>query len=929
MMATPDDPHLYSNLKRSHGLLSDMMSIISKYDKEFPDSDVVDLKDLSVSESYGFLESLPSRQTVWKEEDQIDPIRRVTVDLKKSDIIPKSVLSATALDSFLEGVIEEETLLTNQLEDEEWEDINSTIEEEKEEEQGEEQENEVIDSSDDTLSIASGSVSVRNLSEDVTEIDTGSKKVVEEESNEKTQDEISSMSLNASQSAVYVKKGQSQTEEEEFDNQYCPGGNLHRFHDRSFKDNPVDDHENDKITTDEVFHKEMRSDDQSRIESESDQMMRVRTCFLGKRKRKPFGGDEGSPSKSSRVGVSLSPRSGNTKIHSSPSSRFGLSPRSLPVDVGEMESPMRNTYVIPTTLPESPSSRMLIESWKSQLCIVSPSWNDPVRIPNDPVTPPHRGTPRRYFKKDSKGSSSYNIRTPTRSYRLGTPRDLYKSKQQPKVEGYPLAGNTFIVKEPHQRNADKIYSGRRSGDEESGEYKDEEGSSLLTHRTNDQKEAARYKDQKEEVGFLVTSGSSDEEGEATHEAEEEVRCKDQKEEGSSLVTSGSSDEEGEATYEEEEKKMEARYKNQEEGSTLVTSDSSDEEGEATYEEGEKEEEEEKEEETRYKDQEEEGISLVTSGSSDEEDEEEASSMMASDEYSRLRERSIHNQTDHLRDVEGKRLKSRLTERQERRMRKRDLNMTYVVHGSNCRRTKGHDCLKSERQESRETLQQSKRKERKDRNRRSTPTRREHQPWESCLGSPLDQTKLLNTKNIKRAGKCEIKLTHLASVTDEQSLFADPFEFHDAETLPKTFTPQHNSTMIASPLDVANTLHGSPRMLTSDSGFKLRLHSCVTQVRKDNSAIRLRERVLPQGIDNHNDSVLPTAKRKTRRTKQEHSRVEEVEDETLVRRKQMQPKSNNHGDRDGGAVNRKSVGVPHNQSNCTKIFCLRCCHSPGK
>lgn len=29
------------------------------------------------------------------------------VDLKKSDIIPKSVLSATALDSFLEGVIEE------------------------------------------------------------------------------------------------------------------------------------------------------------------------------------------------------------------------------------------------------------------------------------------------------------------------------------------------------------------------------------------------------------------------------------------------------------------------------------------------------------------------------------------------------------------------------------------------------------------------------------------------------------------------------------------------------------------------------------------------------------------------------------------------------------------------------------------------------
>ncbi|PIK53177.1 hypothetical protein BSL78_09930 [Apostichopus japonicus] len=595
-----------------------------EYDKEFPDSDVVDLKDLSVSESYGFLESLPSRQTVWKEEDQIDPIRRVTVDLKKSDIIPKSVLSATALDSFLEGVIEEETLLTNQLEDEEWEDINSTIEEEKEEEQGEEQENEVIDSSDDTLSIASGSVSVRNLSEDVTEIDTDSKKVVEEESNETTQDEISSISLNASQSAVYVKKGQSQTEEEEFDNQYCPGGNLHRFHDRSFKDNTVDDHENDKITTDEVFHKEMRSDDQSRIESESDQMMRVRTCFLGKRKRNPFGGDEGSPSKSSRVGVSLSPRSGNTKIHSSPSSRFGLSPRSLPVDVGEMKSPMRNTYVIPTTLPESPSSRMLIESWKSQLCIVSPSWNDP---------------------------------------------DLYKSKQQPNVEGYPLAGKTFIVKEPHRRNADIKYSGRRSGDEESGEYENEEGSSLLTHGTNDQEEAARYKDQKEEVGFLVTSGSSDEEGEATYEEEEE------------------------------EREEEARYKDQEEeGSCLVTSGSSDEEGEATYEKEEKEEEEEEEEESRYKDQKDEEISLVTSGSSDEEDEEEASSVMASDEYSRLRERSINNQTDHLGDVEGKRLKSRLTERQERRMRKKDLNMTYVVHGGNYRKTKGHDRLKSERQE---------------------------------------------------------------------------------------------------------------------------------------------------------------------------------------------------------------------------------------
>lgn len=38
----------------------------------------------------GFLESLPSRQTVWKDEDQIDPIRRVTGEYVLCSLVSKN-----------------------------------------------------------------------------------------------------------------------------------------------------------------------------------------------------------------------------------------------------------------------------------------------------------------------------------------------------------------------------------------------------------------------------------------------------------------------------------------------------------------------------------------------------------------------------------------------------------------------------------------------------------------------------------------------------------------------------------------------------------------------------------------------------------------------------------------------------------------------
>ncbi|KAJ8049753.1 hypothetical protein HOLleu_02641 [Holothuria leucospilota] len=83
-----------------------MAVIFSKYDKDFPESDIINLEDLSIIDDRGFLNRLPKEQAMWNSN--------LLAESNPSGLhggpdldVPSKDLSTTALDMFLEEVISE------------------------------------------------------------------------------------------------------------------------------------------------------------------------------------------------------------------------------------------------------------------------------------------------------------------------------------------------------------------------------------------------------------------------------------------------------------------------------------------------------------------------------------------------------------------------------------------------------------------------------------------------------------------------------------------------------------------------------------------------------------------------------------------------------------------------------------------------------
>lgn len=177
----------------------------------------------------------------------------------------------------------------------------------------------------------------------------------------------------------------------------------------------------------------------------------------------------------------------------------------------------------------------------------------------------------------------------------------------------------------------------------------------------------------------------------------------------------------------------------------------------------------------------------------------------------------------------------------------------------------------------------------------------------------------NTKNLqKTTSHSNIEKPHLHIEThldtsdgevNELSLFADPFDFQDSKLLPESFTPKHNSTMIAKPL--SDDIENDGSVIRTPSKKR---RSELTKEKKR----QLTKDKISQRIKFSSSTVITNEKirmEKTNLWEVGSSDVGEVERETKPWK--------------ADCVDNRDRTIPHNQLNCKKIFCLKCCHSPGR